>query len=83
MAGVFRRPTGDDAQPIGSQGRSDMAKTMEKVAGKTMKAAVLYKIGQELKIETLPVPAPQAGQILVKVVACGVCHSDLHAIDGD
>jgi propanol-preferring alcohol dehydrogenase len=49
----------------------------------TMKAAVLHKIGQELKIETLPVPVPQAGDILIKVVACGVCHSDLHAIEGD
>ena len=56
-----------------------MAKTM----GRTMKAAVLRKIGQELKIETLPIPEPQAGQILIKVVACGVCHSDLHAIEGD
>ena len=50
---------------------------------KTMKAAVLRKIGQDLKIETLPVPAPQQGEILIKVVACGVCHSDLHAVDGD
>jgi propanol-preferring alcohol dehydrogenase len=49
----------------------------------TMKAAVLRKIGQELKIETLPVPEPKAGDILIKVVACGVCHSDLHAIEGD
>lgn len=49
----------------------------------TMKAAVLRKIGAELKIETLPVPVPQEGEILIKVVACGVCHSDLHAIEGD
>ncbi len=48
-----------------------------------MKAAVLRKIGSELKIETLPIPEPGAGEILIKVVACGVCHSDLHAIDGD
>ena len=48
-----------------------------------MKAAVLHKIGSELKIETLPIPEPGAGEILIKVVACGVCHSDLHAIDGD
>jgi alcohol dehydrogenase, propanol-preferring len=49
----------------------------------TMKAAVLRKIGAGLTIETLPVPEPKPGQILIKVVACGVCHSDLHAIDGD
>jgi propanol-preferring alcohol dehydrogenase len=48
-----------------------------------MKAAVLRKLGQGLKIERLPIPAPGPGEILVKVAACGVCHSDLHAIDGD
>ncbi len=36
-----------------------------------------------LKIESVPVPEPGHGEILIKVVACGVCHSDLHAIDGD
>lgn len=48
-----------------------------------MKAAVLRKIGAPLKIESLPIPKPGPGQILVKTVACGVCHSDLHAVDGD
>jgi propanol-preferring alcohol dehydrogenase len=49
----------------------------------TMKAAVLREAGTKLAIETLPVPVPGPGEILVKVAACGVCHSDLHAIDGD
>ncbi len=49
----------------------------------TMKAAVLRKLGAGLKIERLPIPEPGPGEILVKVAACGVCHSDLHAIDGD
>jgi alcohol dehydrogenase, propanol-preferring len=53
------------------------------MTGKTMKAAVLRKLGQKLKIERLPIPEPGPGEILVKVAACGVCHSDLHAIDGD
>jgi propanol-preferring alcohol dehydrogenase len=48
-----------------------------------MKAAVLRKLGQGLKIERIPIPEPGPGEILVKVAACGVCHSDLHAIDGD
>jgi propanol-preferring alcohol dehydrogenase len=48
-----------------------------------MKAAVLRKLGTPLKIERLPIPEPGVGEILVKVAACGVCHSDLHAIDGD
>lgn len=50
---------------------------------KTMKAAVLRKIGDKLRIEQVPVPAPGRGEVLIKVTACGVCHSDLHAIDGD
>lgn len=50
---------------------------------KTMKAAVLHKIGDKLRIEQVPVPTPGRGDVLIKVTACGVCHSDLHAIDGD
>lgn len=50
---------------------------------KTMKAAVLRKIGTKLAIENLPIPEPRRGEILIKVAACGVCHSDLHAVDGD
>ncbi|QHW01271.1 alcohol dehydrogenase AdhP [Spirosoma endbachense] len=49
----------------------------------TMKAAVLHAYGQPLQIEQLPVPAVGPGQLLIKVAACGVCHTDLHAIDGD
>jgi propanol-preferring alcohol dehydrogenase len=52
-------------------------------AGKTMKAAVLRQLKTPLEIETLPIPEPGRGEILIKVVACGVCHSDLHAVDGD
>lgn len=50
---------------------------------KTMKAAVLRKIGAKLGIENVPVPEPKHGEVLIKVTACGVCHSDLHAIEGD
>lgn len=50
---------------------------------KTMKAAVVHKFGEPLEIETVPVPVPGPGEILVKVMACGVCHTDLHAADGD
>lgn len=52
-------------------------------SAKTMKAAVLHELGTPLAIETLPIPAPGPGEILIRVTACGVCHSDLHAIDGD
>ena len=50
---------------------------------KTMKAAVVHNFKQPLKIEELPVKEPQANEALIKVVASGVCHTDLHAADGD
>jgi len=50
---------------------------------KTMKAAVVREFGKPLVIEELPVPQPRANQILVKMESTGVCHTDLHAIEGD
>ncbi|RUX28742.1 alcohol dehydrogenase AdhP [Mesorhizobium sp. M2A.F.Ca.ET.042.01.1.1] len=50
---------------------------------KTMKAAVVRQFGQPLVIEEVQVPTPGAGQILVKIAATGVCHTDLHAAEGD
>lgn len=46
-----------------------------------MKAAVFYGPKQPLKVEEVPTPTPGAGEILVKVAACGVCHTDMHYID--
>ncbi|MDE3075134.1 MAG: zinc-binding dehydrogenase [Chloroflexota bacterium] len=48
-----------------------------------MRAAVLERPGAPLQIEEIPVPAPKAGEILVQVAACGVCHTDLHVIKGE
>ena len=48
-----------------------------------MKAAVCHAFGKPLMIEEVPIPKPQPHQILIKVEACGVCHTDLHAISGD
>jgi propanol-preferring alcohol dehydrogenase len=48
-----------------------------------MKAAVAHAFGQPLTIEQVPVPTVIPGRILVKVAACGVCHTDLHAVNGD
>ena len=50
---------------------------------KTMKAAVVKAFGQPLVIEQVPIPEVGPGQLLVKVVATGVCHTDLHAAEGD
>lgn len=48
-----------------------------------MKAAVLYALAEPLSVEELPMPAPGVGEVLIKVAACGVCHSDLHLARGE
>jgi propanol-preferring alcohol dehydrogenase len=50
---------------------------------KTMRAAVVHAFGEPLVIEEVPVPVPGPGEVLVQVAACGVCHTDLHAANGD
>ena len=49
----------------------------------TMKAAVVHAFGEPLRLEEVKVPMPGPGQILVKIAASGVCHTDLHAAEGD
>ncbi len=48
-----------------------------------MKAAVLTSPGSPIVIEDIPVPKPRTEEVLVKVAACGVCHSDLHVAKGE
>jgi len=48
-----------------------------------VKAAVLRGVGERLRIEEIPRPEPRAGEVLVKVRACGVCHTDLHVVKGE
>ncbi|MDQ7914545.1 alcohol dehydrogenase AdhP [Pseudomonas sp. 102515] len=50
---------------------------------KTMKAAVVTAFGKPLEFREVEVPTPGAGQVLVKIAASGVCHTDLHAAQGD
>ena len=50
---------------------------------KTMQAAIVREFGKPLIIEETAVPTPGEGQILVKIAATGVCHTDLHAVSGD
>ncbi|MHA2609427.1 MAG: alcohol dehydrogenase catalytic domain-containing protein [bacterium JZ-2024 1] len=46
-----------------------------------MKAAVFYGPHQPLKVEEVARPTPRPGEVLVRIVSCGVCHTDLHYID--
>jgi 6-hydroxycyclohex-1-ene-1-carbonyl-CoA dehydrogenase len=46
-----------------------------------MKAALFQGSGKPLEVTEVPTPEPKSGEILVKVAACGVCHTDLHYID--
>jgi alcohol dehydrogenase, propanol-preferring len=48
-----------------------------------MRAMVLEKPKEPLKLATLPVPQPKKGQVLLKVHVCGVCRTDLHVLEGE
>ena len=48
-----------------------------------MQAAVVTAFKKPLELQEWEIPTPGPGQILVKTEACGVCHTDLHAANGD
>jgi D-arabinose 1-dehydrogenase-like Zn-dependent alcohol dehydrogenase len=56
--------------------------TMTTVAAATMKAAQISKPGAGFQIVEREIPEPQAGQVRIKVQACGVCHSDVFTVEG-
>lgn len=47
-----------------------------------MKAAVMRELSAPLEIEELSTDKPGAREVLVRTAACGVCHSDLHLLEG-
>jgi S-(hydroxymethyl)glutathione dehydrogenase/alcohol dehydrogenase len=47
-----------------------------------IKAAVLREFGAPLEIEDVELAEPKAGEVLVRLVACGVCHTDLYTASG-
>jgi propanol-preferring alcohol dehydrogenase len=48
-----------------------------------MRAMVFDEVGRPLRAEERPIPTPGAGQLLIRVNACGVCRTDLHLLDGE
>src|SRR5579862_842187 len=49
----------------------------------SMRAAVLRRFGEPLVLEEVPLPTPSRGEVLVRIHASGVCHTDLHTADGE
>jgi alcohol dehydrogenase, propanol-preferring len=62
---------------------ADRAASQRRAPQQMMKAAVARAFGAPLEIEEVPVPEVVPGTVLVRVKASGVCHTDLHAVDGD
>ena len=48
-----------------------------------MRAMVFHEVGQPLRQEERPIPQPGPGELLIRVLACGVCRTDLHLLDGE
>lgn len=48
-----------------------------------MRAMLLEKPGAPLKLVMRPIPKPGPTQVLVKIIACGICRTDLHVVDGE
>lgn len=59
-----------------------MEENRQKIEKKTMKAVVLKEFHQPFAVEELPVPEPGPGEVLVKVMASGLCLTDVHIQDG-
>ena len=47
-----------------------------------MRAAVLEQFGEPLVVQELDLEEPRAGEVLVRLVACGVCHTDMYTASG-
>ena len=47
-----------------------------------MRAAVLERFGEPLEVQEVELEEPKAGEVLVRLVACGVCHTDLYTASG-
>jgi propanol-preferring alcohol dehydrogenase len=48
-----------------------------------MKAAIVHSFDQPLALEDVPIPTAGPEQVLVRIEACGLCHTDIHAARGE
>jgi S-(hydroxymethyl)glutathione dehydrogenase/alcohol dehydrogenase len=70
-----RRTTSREAFPHGPVGQT-------RIDPMRIRAAVLEEFGAPLEIEDLELAEPKAGEVLVRLVACGICHTDLYTASG-
>jgi S-(hydroxymethyl)glutathione dehydrogenase/alcohol dehydrogenase len=68
--------------PAQAISRARPAAAVDAGAGLEMRAAVLREPGRPVAVETVLLSPPRRGEVLVRVVAAGVCHSDLHLAEG-
>ncbi|HYI67301.1 MAG TPA: alcohol dehydrogenase catalytic domain-containing protein [Candidatus Limnocylindrales bacterium] len=47
-----------------------------------MRAVRLHAVGEELRFEDVPMPEPAGSEVRIRIAGCGVCHTDLHVVDG-
>ena len=52
------------------------------MATTTMRAAIMTEVGGDLVVDEVELDAPRAGEVCVEIRHCGVCHADLHYLDG-
>src|SRR5690606_6509979 len=63
--------------------RQALEASIKAMSGTSMLAMCFAGAGQPLAARQRPVPEPRAGELLIRVHACGVCRTDLHVVDGD
>lgn len=63
---------------------ANLIKSLKKVYKEEMQMkAIVYSAPREYELKEVPKPEPKANQVLIKVMACGVCRTDMHIHEGD
>ena len=78
----MRTSVPDDVPAGPGRDRPDPQGRRVRVGPVQIRAAVLERFGEPLEVQELELAEPEAGEVLVRLVACGVCHTDLHTASG-